>query len=314
MMHFLTRRLAGLLATLAVASVIIFVMINVLPGDPAQLMLGTDARADTLEALRHEMGLDRPLFSQYAGWAFGLLRGDFGLSHTYHVPVLSLVGERLPVSLPLAIASLGLAVLLGVPGGILAAARHNTWLDHWIRLKTQILLALPNFWLAMLLVFLFAIAWHWLPAGGFPGWGSGLAALRALILPVIALALPQAAILARVMRQALLETLEDTSVMAARARGLSQRAALLHHALPNAMIPVVSVMGLQFSFLLAGTIIIENVFYLPGLGRLIFQSVTQRDLPVVAGASMVLLASVIVISFLVDLATFALDPRLRRRA
>ena len=171
-----------------------------------------------------------------------------------------------------------------------------------------------KFWLAMLLVFLFAIAWHWLPAGGFPGWSSGLAAMRALVLPVIALALPQAAILARVTRQALLETLEDTSVMAARARGLSPRAALLHHALPNAMIPVLSVMGLQFSFLLAGTIIIENVFYLPGLGRLIFQAVTQRDLPVVAGASMVLVASVIVISFVVDLATYALDPRLRRRA
>ncbi len=310
----LVRRVSGLLATLAVASVLVFALIEVLPGDPAELMLGTDARADTLQALRHEMGLDRPLLIQYAGWVSGMLRGDFGTSHTYHVPVLSLIGERLPVSLPLAIASLVLAVALGLPGGVLAAARHQTWLDRYLRLKTQIVLALPNFWLGMLLVFIFAIYWHWLPAGGFPGWGSGLAAMRSLILPVVALALPQAAILVRVMRQALLETLEDTSVMAARARGLSPRAALLHHALPNALIPVLSVMGLQFSFLLAGTIIIENVFYLPGLGRLMFQAVTQRDLPVVAGASMVLVASVVAVSFLVDLATHALDPRLRRRA
>jgi peptide/nickel transport system permease protein len=166
----------------------------------------------------------------------------------------------------------------------------------------------------MLLVFVFAISLHWLPAGGFPGWHNGVGSARALILPAIALALPQAAIVSRVMRQALLETVEDTYVVAARARGLSLGAALVAHALPNAFLPVLSVLGLQFSFLLAGTIIIENVFYLPGLGRLIFQAVNQRDLPVIMGSSMVLIASVIVVSFMVDLAAYALDPRLRRQA
>jgi peptide/nickel transport system permease protein len=313
MLILIIRRLVGLLATLAVASVLIFAMLEILPGDPAQLILGTDARPDTLFALRHELGLDQPLPAQFLQWISGMLVGNLGTSHTYHIPVAALIGERLPVSLPLAIASLLLAVLFGIPGGILAAMNNDNWLDRAIRMKTQLLLAIPNFWLAMLLVFIFAITLHWLPAGGFSGWNNGWGAVRSLILPAIALAAPQAAILARVTRSALLENLDDTYMIAARARGLSENAALYRHALPNALIPVLSIMGLQFSFLLAGTIIIENVFYLPGLGRLIFQAVNQRDLAVVSGASMLLIASVIVVTFLVDLAALAIDPRLRRR-
>lgn len=308
---FFLKRVIGLIVTLAIASGIVFVLMNILPGDPAELMLGTDARADTLQALRHEMGLDRPLLTQYIGWVLGMVQGDFGTSHTYHVAVSQLIAERLPVSLPLAFLSLGLALLLGVPGGVLAASQEGRFLDHSIRFKTQVLLALPNFWLAMVLVFVFAIWWHGLPAGGFPGWGGGLLAIRALILPTVALALPQAALLARVMRQAVLESLEDTYGVAARARGLSQTAVLFRHALPNAFIPVLSIIGLQFSFLLAGTIIIENVFYLPGLGRLMLQAVNQRDLPVVTGIAMVLIASVITVSFVVDGLTRLMDPRLR---
>lgn len=314
MLRLVLRRFIGLLATLAVASVLVFTAMEVLPGDPAALMLGTEARPDTLQALRHEMGLDQPTVLRYAGWAIGLVRGDLGISQTYHVPVLSLIAERLPVSLPLAVCSLLLAVIIGIPAGVLAAAQHGKASDHGVRILAQLALALPNFWLAMLLVFVFAITWHWLPAGGFPGWRSGFVAVRSLILPSVALALPQAAILARVMRSALLETMDDPFITAARARGLSGRSVLIHHAAPNALIPVLSIMGLQFSFLLAGTIIIENVFYLPGLGRLIFQSVTQRDLPVVTGATMLLIASVITVSFLVDLVALMIDPRLRRRA
>ena len=314
MLRLVFRRIVGLLATLGVASTLVFTAMEVLPSDPAALMLGTEARPDTLKALRHEMGLDQPVMLRYVGWAFGLVQGDFGISHTYHVPVLSLIAERLPVSLPLAVCSLWLAVIIGIPAGVLAAARHGKASDHGVRFLAQLALALPNFWLAMLLVFMFAITWHWLPAGGFPGWRSGFGAVRSLILPAIALALPQAAILARVMRSALLEIIDDSFITAARARGLSGSDVLIRHAVPNALIPVLSIMGLQFSFLLAGTIIIENVFYLPGLGRLIFQSVTQRDLPVVTGATMLLITSVIAVSFLVDLAALMLDPRLRRRA
>jgi peptide/nickel transport system permease protein len=314
MMILLLRRLVGLFATLAVASLLVFVLLEILPGDPAELILGTDARPDTLLTLRHEMGLDQPALARFLQWVGGMLLGNFGISHTYHVPVITLIAERLPVSLPLAIASLALAVCIGIPSGILAAMNRDTWLDRVVRLKTQILLSIPNFWLAMLLVFVFSITLHWLPAGGFSGWKSGWSAIRALILPAFALAAPQAAILARVTRSVLLETLADTYVIAARARGLSVNAAIIRHALPNAMIPVISIMGLQFSFLLAGTIIIENVFYLPGLGRLIFQAINQRDLAVVSGTSMLLITSVIVVTFLVDLTALAIDPRLRRRA
>ena len=177
----------------------------------------------------------------------------------------------------------------------------------------QIGISLPNFWFAMLLVLVFAVNLRWLPAGGFPGWDHPLAALRALILPSIALALPQAAILARVLRAALVETLGQDYVRTARAKGLSPRQALLRHALRNASIPVLTILGMQFSFLLAGAIIIENVFYLPGLGRLIFQAITQRDLVVVQSAVLVLVAAVILVTFLVDLAYAAVDPRLRGR-
>jgi peptide/nickel transport system permease protein len=312
MIILILRRLVGLLATLAAACILVFFLLEILPGDPAQSILGTDARPDTLLALRHEMGLDQPMVMRFVHWIGGLLTGDLGMSHTYHVPVATLIGERLPVSLPLALISLALAVALGIPSGILAAMKRDTWLDGAVRIKTQILLAIPNFWLAMLLVFIFAITLHWLPAGGFSGWKNIPNAISALILPAVALAAPQAAILARVTRSALIENLDDVYILAARARGLSPSAALYRHALPNAMISVLSIIGLQFSFLLAGTIIIENVFYLPGLGRLIFQAVNQRDLAVVSGASMLLIASTIGVAFLVDLAAFLIDPRLRR--
>ena len=312
MLILIIRRLVGLLATLAVASILVFFLLEILPGDPAQLILGTDARPDTLLALRHEMGLDQPILTRLLQWIGELLTGNLGMSHTYHVPVATLIGERIPVSLPLALISLLLAIVIGIPGGILAALRRDTWLDRAVGIKTQILLAIPNFWLAMLLVFVFAITLHWLPAGGFSGWKNIPTAISALILPAVALAAPQAAILVRVTRAALIENLDDVYILAARARGLTASAALFRHALPNAMISVLSIMGLQFSFLLAGTIIIENVFYLPGLGRLIFQAVNQRDLAVVSGASMLLIASTIGVTFVVDLTALIIDPRLRR--
>jgi peptide/nickel transport system permease protein len=314
MTKLLAWRLTGLVVTLAFASLAIFVLLDILPGDPAELLLGTNARPDTLQALRHDMLLDLPPWLRFVHWAGGLLTGDLGMSQTYHVPVATLISERLPVSLPLAVLSLLLAAGLGLPGGLVAALRHDKWLDRAILIKTQIVLAIPNFWLAMVLIFIFAISLHWLPAGGFAGWSQGISTVKSLILPSLALAAPQAAILARVSRAALLETFHESYMVAARARGLSMRSAMIRHALPNALIPVLSIMGLQFSFLLAGTIIIENVFYLPGLGRLMFQAINQRDLVVVSGATMILVASVIVVMFCVDLAAMLIDPRLRRRS
>ncbi|MEN0001086.1 MAG: ABC transporter permease, partial [Pseudomonadota bacterium] len=194
------------------------------------------------------------------------------------------------------------------------ASRHGTAGDTATMAATQFGIAIPNFWFALLLVYLFAITLRWMPAGGFPGWDAGLwPAIRALLLPAVALALPQAAILSRVTRSALLDTLREDYIRTARAKGLPRRHVLWNHALRNALIPVLTIMGLQFAFLLAGTIIIENVFYLPGLGRLVFQAIQQLDLIVVQSVVILLVAAVILVNFMVDLAYAWADPRLRRR-
>jgi peptide/nickel transport system permease protein len=307
------RKLVGLIAFLLLASVLIFLIVNVLPGDPATLMLGTDARPDTLQALRHQLGLDQPLLIQYASWVLGFLRFDFGTSMTYATPVLTLIAERLPVSLPLAVMSLALTVVIAIPLGALSAHHDGSTLDRVIKSGLQLALALPNIWLALLLIMIFAVGLHWLPAGGFAGWKSGVIAFKSLLLPLLALAIPQAAILARIVRAEMRDKAQELFVLGARARGLSEQDILWHHILPNALLPVLSVMGLQFAFLIAGTVIIETVFSLPGLGRLIFQAITQRDLPVIKGVAMLLVGSVILVNQLVDFLAALIDPRLRRQ-
>ena len=313
MARYLAGRLVVLALSLVAASVVVFALIEVVPGDPAALMLGTGAREDTIAALREELGLDASPWRRYAGWVGGMLTGDLGTSYTYRTPVAEMIGERLWISLPLAAYALALAVLVGLPAGAWAAARRGTPVDAGLMGATQLGVAVPNFWFAMLMVLVFAVHLRWFPAGGFPGWGSIPAGLHALTLPALALALPQAAILARVMRGALLDTLGEDYVRTARAGGLSRGQALRRHALRNALIPVLTILGLQFSFLLAGAIIIEQVFYLPGLGRLVFQSIAARDLIVVESVVMMLVLAVIVVNFAVDLAYAAVDPRLRRR-
>lgn len=314
MSSYLAGRIVSLILSLLVASVIIFCVLEILPGDPAQFILGMNAQPDTLAALRSQLGLDAPPVLRYFGWILGMLHGDFGISYTYRVPVTELVLQRLGVSLPLAVISLALTILIAFPAGILAAAKRNSRTDVAVMAVTQFGVAIPNFWFAIILVYIFAVILHWVSAGGFPGWDKGFwLGLRALILPAIALALPQASILARVMRSALLDTLEEDYIRSARARGLSRSATLWRHAVRNALIPVLTIVGLQFAFLLAGGIIIENVFFLPGLGRLIFQGITQRDLIVVKSVVMLLVFAVILVNFLVDMSYLLVDPRLRRR-
>ena len=312
-MRMLARRLALLALALVVASAMIFAVVDLVPGDPAVFVLGTGARPDTLAALRQQLGLDLPWPTRYARWLGGVLTGDLGTSLAYKAPVAGMILDRVQVSLPLALMALGLAVAVALPVGMLAASRRGRPADALAMGAAQVGIALPNFWFAMLLVLVFAVKLRWLPAGGFPGWSDPLAALRALVLPAVALALPQAAILARVLRSALIETLGQDYIRSARAKGLSRAQVLRRHALRNALIPVLTILGMQFSFLLAGAIIIENVFYLPGLGRLIFQAISQRDLVVVQSAVLVLVAAVILVTFLVDLAYAAVDPRLRGR-
>lgn len=312
MWRYVSRRLVSLGVSLLAASLIIFLIVELVPGDPASFMLGTGAQAETLEALRQQMGLDRPLPLRYISWLGGLLQGDLGQSFTYKAPVSDMLSDRLRVSLPLALIALCLAIVLAFPVGLIAAAHRGRAADSAIMAGTQLGIAIPNFWFAMLLVLVFAVQLRWLPAGGFPGWADPVMAFKALLLPAIALALPQAAILARVLRSALIETQGQDYIRTARAKGLTEGQALRRHALRNAVIPVLTIMGMQFSFLLAGAIIVENVFYLPGLGRLIFQAISQRDLIVVQSSVLVLVIAVILVTFVVDLTYAIVDPRLRR--
>ena len=312
MIEYFIKRVATLFFTLLFASIIIFVSLEIIPGDPASYMLGINAQEDTVIALKKELGLDKPKFERYLIWVKGMLIGDFGVSYTYRSPVIEMVGERLWVSLPLAIYALLLSTIIALPVGIFAAANRGKILDFSIMGFTQIGIAIPNFWFAMLLVYLFAIILRWFSAGGFAGWEDGIIlGLKSLTLPAIALALPQASILARVMRSSLIDILSEDFMKTARAKGLSFKKALIRHGIRNALIPVLTIIGLQFSFLMAGAIIIENVFFLPGLGRLIFQSIAQRDIIVVESVIMLLVFSVVLVTFIVDIAYVIVDPRLR---
>ena len=308
---FLSGRLAVLLITLLAATAVIFVIVQVAPGDPVRYMMGLQAQPDAVAAMRHQLGLDAAPIERYAAWVGGLVHGDFGLSYTYRVPVASLIAERLQVSLPLALYALLLAVAVAFPVGFVAAARRGRAGDVLLTGLTQLGLAVPNFWLGMLLVLVFAVGLHAASAGGFPGWGAGFwPALRALTLPAIALAMPQAAILARVLRGALIDTLHEDYIRTARAKGAGEHDVLWRHALPNALVPVLTILGMQFSFLLAGAVIIENVFFLPGLGRLVFQAIEQRDLMVVQSVVVLLVLAVVCVSFVVDLSYELVNPRL----
>jgi peptide/nickel transport system permease protein len=314
MLRYTLKRALSLGLSLVVASLVIFFVIEVVPGDPASFMLGLNAQPDTIAALRSELGLDVSKLERYLAWIGGMLQGDFGTSYTYRTPVTEMIGDRIWVSLPLALYALTLSTLIAFPAGIYAASRRGKPGDMAVMGATQLGIAVPNFWFAMMLVLIFAINLRWFSAGGFAGWDKGVAAaMKSLTLPAIALALPQSAILARVMRSALLDVLGEDFIRTARAKGLTRRQALMRHGLRNAMIPVLTIIGMQFSFLLAGAIIIEQVFFLPGLGRLIFQSISARDLIVVESVVMLLVFMVILVTFLVDLAYAAVDPRLRSR-
>ncbi|MEQ9241760.1 ABC transporter permease [Roseovarius indicus] len=314
MLRYVGRRLVSLAVSLLVASVVIFLALEVVPGDPAAYMLGINAQEDTLAALRAELGLDQSRVERYLSWVGGMVQGDFGTSYTYRTSVAEMIGDRLWVSLPLAVYALVLSTMIAFPAGIWAASKRGSVVDWGVMGVTQLGVAIPNFWFAMLMVLVFAINLQWFSAGGFAGWENGFfAGIKSLTLPAVALALPQASILARVMRSALLETLGEDFIRTARAKGLTRGQALRRHAVRNAMIPVLTIIGLQFSFLLAGVIIIENVFFLPGLGRLVFQAISARDLIVVESVVMFLVFAVVMVNFVVDLTYAWVDPRLRGR-
>lgn len=303
--------------TLVLASLVIFFSLELLPGNAAALMLGPDAAPDAVQALSRELGLDHPAWQRYGQWLAGLARGDLGESYAYRAPVGPMLAERLQLSLPLSALALLLTILASLTLGVLAAARRGRWADRLLLGLSQLGLALPAFWFGMGLMWLFSVRLQWLPAGGFPGWdadlGGGWApALQALVLPALALALTQTALLARLLRASLLDVLQEDYILAARARGLAERRVLLRHALRNALVPVLTQLGTQFAGLLAGAVLIETLFQLPGLGQLVAQAIANRDLIVVRNAVMAMVALVLLVNWAVDLANAALDPRLRR--
>ena len=316
MLLFLLKRLATFALTLAVASLVVFAVLELLPGNAAEVILGDTATPESVAALQAKLGLDRPPLQRYLDWTVGLLRGETARSVSYDTPTAELIAERMQVTLPLALMAIVITVALALAVGLYAAARHNRAGDIGVMAASQIGIAIPNFWFAILLILLFAVHLQWVSAGGFPGWsaddGGGLGVgLQALILPALALALVQAAILARVTRSAVLEVMREDFVRTARAKGLSRRQALWRHVLRNAMVPVLTVAGLQFGNLLTGTIVIENVFVLPGIGRLVFQAIGNRDLVVVRDVVMLLAASVVLVNFVVDVLYALVDPRVR---
>jgi peptide/nickel transport system permease protein len=312
MKYYLFKRSIALIATLLLVSIAIFVVMAVIPGDPAQIILGINATPETLNNLREQLGLNRPLIVQYLDWIGSMMQGDLGRSLTYDVPISRLFADRLLVTLPLSLMAILFALTISIPLGIYAATHQNRVGDYGAMIFSQIGLAVPAFWAGILLILLFSVKLGWMSAGGFVWWGEDpWGAVRSLLMPAFALGLIRAAVLTRLTRSSMIEVLREDYVRTARAKGIPPRLVVYKHALFNAVIPVLTIVGMQMGQLLTGAIIIENVFYLPGLGRLLFQAIGQRDLPVVREGVLLIACLIILINFVVDILYAWFDPRIR---
>ncbi len=312
MRRYVLRRVAAFVATLFAVSLLVFVVVRVLPGDPALVIMGTQGSPEATARLRHAMGLDQPLLVQYVNWLGRALRGDLGVSIQYDLPVGQLIVSRFPVTLPLALLAALFMTLTALPFGLYAATQRGRAGDYLTMIISQLGIAVPSFWSGLLLILLFSVRLGWAPSGGFEGWSKGLGpALKSLLLPALALGFFQAAVLIRATRSAVLDVLGEDYVRTARAKGLSERTVVGKHTFRNAMIPVLTVTGVQLGQLIAGSIVLESVFALPGLGRLALGAIAARDLPVVQGVTLFIASAIIAINFAVDLAYAVLDPRIR---
>ncbi|MDQ3458757.1 MAG: ABC transporter permease [Deinococcota bacterium] len=312
MLLFVLKRSLAALASVFLAALLVFVALLAVPGDPAEVILGINASPQALQALREQLGLTLPPVERFARWLGGLLRGDLGVSINYGQPVTSLIVSRLEVSLPLAFGAMLLACLVALPLGVLAALRQGSWLDPLVTGATQLGAAVPSFWLGLLLILLFSVELGWLPAGGWTSWSRDpLRAAQSLVLPVLALGLGQAAVITRQTRAAMLEVLGQDYIRTARAKGLRARRVVYGHALKNTMVTLLTIIGLSFSQLLVGAIIVEQVFSLPGLGRLALTAIGTRDFPLLQGEVLFYATVIVLLNFLVDLSYSLLDPRIR---
>lgn len=306
--RYLLGRIFQLVPVLFLISLIVFSVMHLLPGDPAQLMLagaeGGSITPERMAALREQMGLNEPLLVQYLNFVGHALQGDLGRSIRFQVPVSELIGERFGSTLQLAVAGLLVAIAIGLPLGMLAAARKGGWIDAFCMTLSYVGSSMPVYWLGLLLVLVFSFILHWFPSAG----GSGL---KSLVLPAVTLGLLSAGVLARLIRSSMLEVATEDYMRTARAKGLPPRLVILRHALKNAMIPVLTMIGLQFGALLAGTVVTETVFSRPGLGRLIVNAILSKDYPLVQGSILFLAVVYLLVNLAVDIAYAWLDPRIR---
>jgi len=309
---YLARRIIQLVPILILASIIIFTIMHMIPGDPAQVYAGPDATPDALAAIRKDMGLDQPLPIQYLRWLQHVVRLDFGVSYTSKYPVIELIQQKAGATLELALAAALLQVAIGIPLGILAALHQRRWIDYVISGYNSIVMAVPNFWLGILLILLLSLQFRVLPpAGRIEFFAHPAVAWKSLLMPALSLALFASASVTRFTRAAMLEVLGEQYVRTARAKGLRERVVIVRHALRNALIPVVTVVGIQFGYLLGGAVIIESVFAWPGMGRLIMQGIGNRDYTVVQGALVLFVAAFVFLNLLIDVCYVFLDPRIR---
>lgn len=304
MARYLLRRVLLIPPTLLVVATLVFVIFRLVPGDPAQLVAGDNASADVVQSIRHQLGLDRPLIVQYGRYLADLARGNLGISPVYGDRVASQVLGRLPASVLLACAAMIIASVVGVTAGVIAATHRSSWVDYVCTLGAVGGISFPGFWLGLMLIIVFAVTFRWFPVAGLHG-------PRSLVLPAVTLAINQMAVIARMTRSSMVQVLDQDYIRTARAKGLRERLVLLRHALGNALIPTVTIAGLQFGYLLGGSVIIETVFAWPGVGRLLIDAIQTRDYATVQAVVLLFAILALFVNLVVDLLYAALDPRVR---
>jgi len=313
MLIFLGKRLLSMIPTFVLASVLVFSFMHMMPGDPAAVMLGDSATPDQVQALRETMGFDQPIYTQFTRWFTGILQGDFGNSIFFHKPVLRIILDRAETSLFIATLSMALIVVVGIPIGMVSAVRYNSIADQTFSGGAMLAASMPTFWLGLNLMLLFSVMLGWLPSSGFPSVleSGNLGNLKYMVLPCVTLAAPNSALIIRLTRASMLDVLKEGYVTTARAKGLSEFVVTLKHVFRNSLITIISVVGFTFVGLASGTVVTETVFSLPGIGRLVVESVLRRDYPVIQGVILIIAVAYMVVNLLIDCCYTFLDPRIR---
>jgi peptide/nickel transport system permease protein len=312
MLRYLIRRLLSLIPVLIIVSIISFTLVHLTPGDPVAQILGEDATVDEVERVRHDLGLDEPVYTQYFLWVGNALRGDLGQSIYLDQPVTSMIFERAEPTLMLAFVALFFTLLIGIPAGVFAAIKHNSYLDQFLMLFALLGVSMPNFWAGLNLILLFGVYLGWFPTGGYTPLSESVGgAFKSVILPAFALGFSQAALVARMTRASMLDVIRTDYVRTARAKGLPASRVYISHALKNALLPTITVIGFALAVLVGGTVVTETVFTIPGAGRLVVNSVIRRDYPVIQGAIMLVATAYVLINLIIDIIYVYVDPRIR---